>query len=156
MSTVNSKTVRSLLERYGYWFYIIKRIPDTKCRCVHATSGAPDPKCKECLGTGAKIKILKVWGAIREAKERENNVTGNISSTPKICYIKGYYRLDKDDVVVDDEDVFHVLSIQHHKGEKGEFAFTRLVLPYTKSSPVHLIRNFKELLDEYKIRKGKK
>ena len=139
MSTINSKTVRLLLERYGCWFYIIKRIPDTKCKCVHPTSGAPDPKCKES-----------------DLKERENNVTGNISSTPKICYIKGYYRLDKDDVVIDDEDVFHVLSIQHHKGEKGEFAFTRLILPYTKSSPVHLIRNFKELLDEYKIRKGKK
>lgn len=154
--SVNSRTVRLLLERYGYYFYVIKKIPETKCKCVNITSNSPDPKCKECLGTGAKIKIFKVYGAVREVKERESNVTGNISTTPKVAYIKGFYRFEKDDIVVDDEDIYHVLAVQHHKGENGEFAFTRLTLPYTKGPTVHFIRNFKELLDEYKIRKNKK
>ena len=97
--SVNSRTVRLLLERYGYYFYVIKKIPETKCKCVNITSNSPDPKCKECLGTGAKIKIFKVYGAVREVKERESNVTGNISTTPKVAYIKGFYRFEKDDIV---------------------------------------------------------
>lgn len=155
MSSINSRTVQFLLERYGYFFYIVKRVPETKCTCVNPITTSPDPKCKKCLGTGSKIVIERVFGSIRETRERENSTTGKISSTPKVVYLKGFYRINKDDIVIDDEDVYHVLASQHHKGEHGEFAFTRLICPYTKETPVHIIRNFKELLNEYKLRKKK-
>lgn len=155
MTHINHKTVSYLLNRYGYYFYIVKCVPGTECVCVNHTTCAPDPKCKHCLGTGKKIKIVKVFGTVREIKERESESVVGVNSTPKIVYIKGRHRINKDDLVIDNEDVFHVLACQYHKGEKGEFAFTRLVCPYVKSNIAYLIRNFKELLNEHKLRKKK-
>lgn len=156
MTPINNRTVSRLIDRYGYWFYIVKCVPGTECTCVNHTTMSADPTCKHCLGTGHKIKIVKVFGSIRELKERESEANSQINSTHKIVYLKGMHRVNKDDLVIDDEDVFHVMGCQHHKGEKGEFAFTRLVCPYTKSSPARIIRNFKELLNEYKLRKNRK
>lgn len=153
LSLINSRTVDLLLHRYGCYFYVIKCVPNTECICVNHTTHAADPRCKKCLGTGKKIKIHKVFGALRELKDRESNAVGHINSTPKIVYIKGIFRVSKDDIVIDNDEVYHVLSFQHHKGEKGEFAFTRLVCPTIKSPSVYLIRNFKELLNEHKLRK---
>lgn len=155
LSPINSKTVNYLIDRYGYYFYIIRCVPETECSCVNHTTRSSDPKCKKCLGTGHKIKIKKVFGTIREIKERESESVINVNSTPKIVYIKGMLRINKDDLVVDNEDVYHVLACQHHKGEKGEFAFTRLICPFTKTNPAHFIRNFKELLNDQLRKKNK-
>lgn len=149
------KTVELLLNRYGYDFYIITRIPSAKCTCVDPISKDPDPKCKKCLGLGTQIKIKKVFGAIREVAEREISIAQNISVSPKIVYIKGYCHIKKDDIVIDSEEVYHVFVFQHHRGENGEFKFTRLICPTTKSTSAHLIRNFKELQNEHKLRKNK-
>ena len=86
---INEKTVRLLLNRYGYYFYIIKKIPNTRCTCVDPTTKDPDLSCKKCLGLGTRVKIKKVFGVIRESRERETSVAQNISSTPKIVYIDG-------------------------------------------------------------------
>ncbi len=154
MTPINDRTVKKLIDRYGYYFYIIRCVPGTECGCVNHTTLAPDPRCKRCLGTGHKIRIKKVFGAIREIKERESEAVISVNSTPKIVYIKGKLIVNKDDLIIDNEDVFHVLACQYHKGEKGEYAFTRLVCPYTKANPAHIIRNFKELLNDQIRKKG--
>ena len=156
LSRINARTVSRLIDRYGYWFYVVKCVPGTECRCTNHTTHAPDPQCKLCLGTGHKIKIVRVFGTIREKNERETEANTLVNATHKIVYIKGMHRINKDDLVIDDEDVFHVLARQFHKGEKGEFAFTRLVCPYAKGNVSHIIRNFKEILHEHKLRKKKK
>lgn len=156
MTRINHKTVQALLDRYGYYFYVIKCMPGSECSCVNHTSGSADVKCKYCLGTGKRIKIVKVFGSIREKQERETESTLSMNATPKIVYIKGRHRINKDDIVIDDEDVYTVAACQYHKGEKGEFAFTRLVCPYMRSNISHLLRNFKELEDEHKLRRKKK
>ena len=153
MTPINNRTVSRLIDRYGYWFYVVKCIPGTECSCVNHTTKAADIKCKHCLGTGHKIKIIKVFGSIREKNERETEANTYVNSTHKIVYIKGMHNIKKDDIVIDNEDIYHVLSRQYHKGEKGEFAFTRLVCPYIKGNVSHIIRNFKELLHEHKLRK---
>lgn len=151
----NSKTVELLLNRYGYYFYIIKRYPASKCKCVDPVTKDANPKCKKCLGLGTQIKIHKVFGVIREVKEREISIAQNISVSPKIVYIKGLCYVNKDDVVIDSENIYHVFNFQYHRGEDGNFQFTRLICPNTKANPSSLVRNFKELLDEYKLRKSK-
>ena len=155
ITPINNRTVSKLIDRYGYWFYVVKLVPSTECTCVNHTTRSADPKCRHCLGTGHKIKIIKVFGSIREKNERETEANTDVNSTHKIVYIKGMHRINKDDLVIDNEDVFRVLACQYHKGEKGEFAFTRLVCPYVKGNVSHIIRNFKELLHEHKLRKKK-
>lgn len=156
MTPINNRTVSKLIDRYGYWFYVVKCVPGTECVCVNHTTHTADPKCKHCLGTGHKIKIIKVFGSIREKNERETEANTDVNSTHKIVYIKGMHRINKDDLVIDNEDVFRVLTCQYHKGEKGEFAFTRLVCPYVKANVSYTLRNFKELLHEHKLRKKRK
>lgn len=156
MTPINNRTVSKLIDRYGYWFYVVKCVPGTECVCVNHTTHTADPKCKHCLGTGHKIKIIKVFGSIREKNERETEANTDVNSTHKIVYIKGMHRINKDDLVIDNEDVFRVLTCQYHKGERGEFAFTRLVCPYVKANVSYTLRNFKELLHEHKLRKKRK
>ena len=156
ITPINNRTVSKLIDRYGYWFYVVKCVPGTECVCVNHTTHTADPKCKHCLGTGHKIKIIKVFGSIREKNERETEANTDVNSTHKIVYIKGMHRINKDDLVIDNEDVFHVLTCQYHKGERGEFAFTRLVCPYVKANVSYTLRNFKELLHEHKLRKKRK
>ena len=156
ITPINNRTVSKLIDRYGYWFYVVKCVPGTECVCVNHTTHTADPKCKHCLGTGHKIKIIKVFGSIREKNERETEANTDVNSTHKIVYIKGMHRINKDDLVIDNEDVFRVLTCQYHKGERGEFAFTRLVCPYVKANVSYTLRNFKELLHEHKLRKKRK
>ncbi len=156
MTPINNRTVSRLIDRYGYYFYIVKCVPSTECTCVNHTTHTPDIKCKRCLGTGHKIKIVKVFGTIREQKEKETEADTSVNSTHKITYLKGMHRINKDDLIIDNEDVYRVLACQHHKGEKGEFAFTRLVCPYVKGNVSYIIRNFKELLYEHNLRKKRK
>lgn len=151
IDSVNSKTVKLLLDRYGYYFYVIKRFQNVKCKCLNSVTKDPDPNCPECLGTGTKIKIYKVFGCLRETREREISIAQNLSSSPKIAYIKGMRRYEKDDIIVDDENVYHMAALQWHRGEKGEFAFTRAICPFTKGSDASFIRNFYKLINEYKL-----
>lgn len=150
---INEKTVRLLLDRYGYYFYVIKRIPNTVCTCVDTATKDPDLSCKKCLGLGTRVKIKKVFGVIRESRERETSVAQNISATPKIVYIDGLEYVNKDDVIIDSENVYNVLYTQYHRGGKGSQQFTRLVCPNRKSSTAKLAKVFKEVLYEHKLRK---
>lgn len=154
IDSINSKTVELLLKRYGYYFYVIKRFKNVKCTCLDPTSKDADSNCTKCLGTGTKIKIYKVFGCLREEKEREISVAQNLSSSPKIVYIKGFKRFEKDDIVIDNEDVYHIMEAQYHRGEKGEFAFTRAICPFTKGPDFKFIRNFYKIINEHKIRKN--
>lgn len=152
---MTSRTVKLLLDRYGYYFYVIKRFPNVKCTCLNPVTKDANQDCPMCLGTGSKIKIYKVFGCIREQKEREISIAQNMSSSPKIAYIKGLKRYEKDDIIIDDENVYHMASLQWHRGEHGEFAFTRAVCPYTKSNDAPLIRNFYKIINEHKIHRSK-
>lgn len=153
IDSLNIRNIKLLMDRYGYYFYLIKRVPGTTCSCVNRTTKDPDANCKKCLGLGSKIKIFKVYGMIRETNDYEASIAQNISSTPKVVYLLGMVRVNKDDIVIDNEDIYHVLHIQHHKGEHGEFAFTRLTCPFIKGNDTIIIKNFKELYNEYHNKK---
>ena len=142
----NSKTVEKLINRYGYYFYLINCNAAIKCTCLDPITKDPNLKCKKCLGLGYKIKIRKVFGAIRETKEREVSIAQTISITPKIVYIKGLVHSSKDDLVIDNESIYRVFTRQYHKGEHGEFGFTRLTCPTEKSNHSTFIRNFRRLM----------
>lgn len=142
-----------VIERYSYSFYLIKKVKGISCTCTNNISKEADPNCKRCLGLGTKIKIYKVKGASRETKEYEATKSENTSATPKIFYILGNQYVNKDDVIVDSENVYKVYTMQHHRGEQGKQEFTRCVCPNNKYNKILFLKNFKELLNEYKLRK---
>lgn len=141
------------IDRYDYYFWVVKRIEDIKCKCLDPITKEADPNCKHCLGLGYKIKIYKVKGASRESKEFETIKSDNVSVTPKVFYVKTTLYIDKSDLIVDNENVYTVYARQYHRGEDGKFKFTRCVCPNLKHNRNIFIKNFKELLNEHQLRK---
>lgn len=154
LTKINSKTINSVIDRYGYSFYIVRRIHNINCKCVDPTTKEANPNCKMCLGTGKKIKIYKKFGVGREIKSAETYRSSEAGTvTPKIFYVKGSFYANKEDLIIDSEDVFVIFNTQYHRGEHGAPGFTRLIAPNKKFDKAKLMKNFKELLNEYNIRK---
>lgn len=154
LTKINAKTINSVIDRYGYNFYVIKRIQNIDCKCVDPMTKEADPNCKKCLGTGKKIKIYKVFGVGREIKSAEtyrSSESGTV--TPKVFYIKGSFYLNKEDLIVDSEDVFAAFNIQYHRGEHGAPGFTRAIAPMKKFDKSKFIKNFKEILNGHNVPK---
>lgn len=145
----NIKNVSTLIDRYGYYAYLIRLNKSIKCNCMNPVTKDADCKCKKCLGTGYKIHISKVFLASREVNEQESNKIQGFSATPKIMYMKGYVEVHKDDIIVDTENAFTVLETQHHRGTSGYQAFTRCVCPDMKLNKSLFIKLFKEVLNDY-------
>lgn len=140
---------QEVIDSWNYDFWVVKKIPGTKCKCVDTTSNQPDLNCKLCLGTGSKIKIFKVTGASRETRDFESLRAEFPTVTPKVFYIKTKLFIEKQDLIIDDENVFTVYSTQFHRGLHGEYKFTRCICPMIKLDNGPVYKNFKELLAVY-------
>jgi hypothetical protein len=143
----------SAIDKFQYQFWIVKKLETIDCICRDAVSKEPKPNCKFCLGLGKRIKIFKVNGASREAKELEALRGDSISVTPKMFYLKGKFNLSKGDMIIDDENIFAIYAVQYHRGIKGEPNHTKCVCPPLKMNHKETLKTFKELLNEYKLRK---
>ncbi|MGL4877985.1 hypothetical protein [Paraclostridium dentum] len=58
--------------------------------------------------------------------------------------------IEKQDLIIDEEGVYTVYATQFHRGFNGEHKFTRCICPNQKFGKASVLKNFKELLDEYK------
>lgn len=141
---------QEVIDNWRYTFWVVKKIESMPCKCVDTTSKQPKNDCKLCLGLGTKIKIYKVKGASRESTEFEALRAEFPTNTPKIFYIKTKLFIEKQDLIIDDECIYTVYATQFHRGLNGEFKFTRCVCPSQKISRGIVLKNFKELLNEYK------
>lgn len=149
MDTRHTKAIK----RYDYQFWIVKKIDNIKCKCLDPVTKDADKDCKYCLGLGRKIKIYRARGASRESKEFETIKSDNTSVTPKIFYVKSKIYINKGDIIVDKEGAYQVYARQYHRGEHGEFTFTRAVCPNLKHNRNVFLKNFREKLNELFLRK---
>lgn len=147
---MKSSFAQEVIDNWSYKFWVVKKVDSIACKCVDPTSKQPDTNCKMCLGLGCKIKIYRVTGASRESKEFESLRAEFPTVTPKIFYIKEKLFIEKQDLIIDDECLYTVYATQFHRGLNGEFKFTRCVCPSQKISRTPILKNFKELLNEYK------
>lgn len=141
---------QDVIDNWSYDFWVIKRIEGIDCKCTDNTSKEPSTTCKLCLGLGKKIKIQRVKGASRETKEFESLRAEFPTVTPKIFYIKTKFPINKQDLIVDEEDIYTVYATQFHRGLNGKYKFTRCVCPSLKINRDIILKNFKEVLNEYK------
>ena len=145
---LNNDTVNTLIDRYGHYSYITKLNKALKCECVNPTTKEPNVYCKKCLGTGYHIKITKVFGASREGREFESDRTQAFAVTPKVFYFKGFLNVNKDDILIDSENVYIIYTLQHHRGVEGHQAFTRCICPDLKLNTSIILKMFKEILND--------
>lgn len=148
----NKSFAQEVIDNWDYKFWIVKNISQIECKCIDKTSKEPDPSCKLCLGLGCKIKIFRVTGASREAREFESLRAEFPTVTPKIFYIKRKLFIEKQDLVIDEENMYNIYATQFHRGLDGEFKFTRLVCPTQKMNNALILKNFKEIINEYKYK----
>ena len=141
---------QEVIDSWHYKFWVVKKISSVQCKCVDPITKQPKLNCKSCLGLGYKIKIFQVEGASRESREFEALRAEFPTVTPKIFYIKNKLFITKDDLIMDEENLYRVYAIQYHRGLNGEFKFTRCVCPSQKFNNKQIIKNFKEILHEYK------
>lgn len=141
---------QEVIDNWSYKFWVVKKINTMKCKCIDQTSKMPNPKCKLCLGLGCKIKIFSVIGTSRESKEFEALRAEFPTVTPKIFYIKNKIFVERQDLIIDKENLYSVYATQFHRGLNGEYKFTRCVCPMQKMNNSAVIKNFKEVLNEYK------
>lgn len=145
----NKSFAQEVIDSWNYDFWVIKKIPNSVCKCIDKTSKQADINCPLCLGLGNKIKIYKVKGASRESKEFEALRAEFPTVTPKIFYIKTKLFIDKEDMIIDDECAYTVYATQFHRGLNGEFKFTRCVCPSVKFNRYNIIKTFRKLLNEH-------
>ena len=141
---------QDVIDNWSYDFWVIKRIEGIDCKCTDNTSKETSTNCKICLGLGKKIKIQRVKGASRETKEFESLRAEFPTVTPKIFYIKTKFPINKQDLIVDEEDIYTVYATQFHRGLNGKYKFTRCICPSLKINRDIILKNFKEVLNEYK------
>lgn len=146
---INNKSVNTLINRYGYNAYMVKLNKSMRCECLNPSTKEPNKECRHCLGTGYYIKISTVFMATREGKAYEADRAQSFAVNPKIVYLKGFVNANKDDIIVDSENVYSVYTVQHHRGSKGEQMITRCVCPDLKLNKVQFLKLFKELLNEH-------
>ena len=146
---IKESFAQEVIDNWKYKFWVVKRIETIKCTCVDKTSKEAKQDCKLCLGLGCKIKIYRVTGASRESTEFEALRAEFPTVTPKIFYIKTKLFIGKQDLVIDDENIYSVYATQFHRGLNGEFKFTRCVCPTLKMNNFIVMRNFKEVINAY-------
>jgi hypothetical protein len=150
-----SKNIWACIERFKQPVWVVKKINNTTCTCVDHTTKQASNSCKICLGLGSKIKIYKTFAVVREGKEQETVFSeSTLTNTPKMIYFKfGTALIEKDDYVVDTEDIYSVLSRQYLKGEDGQANTIKCVCPPLKMDSKIILKNFKEVLSKngYKI-----
>lgn len=150
-----SKNMWDTLDRFRQPVWIVKSIPNTSCTCVDHSSKQASNSCKKCLGLGTKIKIYKTSAVVREGKEQESVFSDTtLSSTPKMTYFKfGEALIEKDDYMVDKEDIYSVFTKQYLKGEDGQPHTIKCMCPPLKMDSKIILKNFKEVLSRngYKI-----
>lgn len=146
-----TKNIWNTIERFKQPVWIVKKIPHTSCTCVNHSTKQASNSCKKCLGLGSKIKIYKTYAVVREGKEQETVFSDTTaSSTPKMIYFKfGTALIEKDDYVVDKEDIYTVFTKQYLKGEDGQPNAIKCMCPSVKMDSKIILKNFKEVLSKY-------
>lgn len=143
-----SKNMWKNIDRFKHPVWVVKKIPHTSCTCVDHSSKQASNSCKLCLGLGSKIKIYRTEAVVRETKEQESVFSDTtLSATPKMVYFKfGHALIEKDDYMVDKEDIYSVFAKQYIKGEDGQAHTIKCMCPPLKMDSKIILKNFKEVL----------
>lgn len=138
------------IERFSYNVWIIKRVKNITCTCVdHETKQATN-SCPKCFGTGNKVKLYRTKAVLREGKEQEAIFSDStVSNTPKMGYFKYGIIIEKNDYVIDKEDIYSVFTKQYLRGEDGEPNTIKCTCSPIKMDSKIIIKNLKEVLASY-------
>lgn len=147
------KSIKDMIERMSYEFYLIKPIEDIICPCVKAASEQADPNCHMCLGTGHKIAIKKIRGASNEV---EMNVSGKgvkggaAEAVGRNYFINKKYPVGHNDVIIDDTEILYVYRVAKMKAFNGEHTHNEIKAIPRRNDHKKILNNFNKIISKYR------
>ena len=137
--------ILDIMSHDAFWIHLYQ---DVKCTCIDHTSQNPDPKCKKCLGTGCKIKIVKVQTTTDDVDNKAMLTLGERIVMHKIFYLKADWELSLNDLIVEDGDVYYVFQkIEGHSFHEHH-VFNKYICPHKKLDSQIFLKNFNEIVGE--------
>lgn len=146
-------SIKNMIERMAYDFYVIKPFMDITCPCVLDASEQANPNCHMCLGTGHKIIIKKIRGA---SNEIESNVSGKsvkgsaAVTVGRTYFIDKKYSLNNNDIIIDNDEILYVYRPYKMKAFNGEHTHDEVHAIPKRNDHEKILNNFKKILEKHK------
>lgn len=114
-----------VIKKYSRQLYLVKLDKNVRCKCHMAGSNDPDPYCPKCLGTGYRITVYEINGA-----PQTSTFPDTFRSTNQIVIVCSFYLLDnvpvdRDDIIVYDNNAYIINDAARNVGFNGKFCFTK-------------------------------
>lgn len=114
--------IKRMIEHYEGELLVINRL-NQLCTCRQEGSNEPLPSCDNCFGTGNNTKIRMIRGVVQETDGVSSVKGASGFSIIKQIYIKDIYELNKDDLIIFDNQVFQAFQIKNLRLENNELVY---------------------------------
>ena len=144
------KHIRKPIKLFSHPVWFILQDEDVDCPCVNFVTKQADRECLKCLGTGNKIKLVRVKAAHQNNKI---SLRGTGLGFSEVDIVNVYYTFNKTtvkpgDMIVDGKDVDIVRDVYYeHSGEQNTVYYRIETAPY-KDDKNKFIRRLNKLLME--------
>lgn len=141
------------IETCSYKFYLVQQDFDVACTCTEHSTKQADYKCKNCLGTGYKIRIKTLEGASQDELKGGATLGERSARLIKNYFMKPKFKLTEKNLIIDDDTVFYVHRIQKRRGFDGEYVYQEVMAAKQTNYHNTILNNFKEILNNSKKKK---
>ena len=130
------------------WFIV--RDESLDCPCLDFTSKVPNPHCKKCLGTGKKIKLVKVKAAHQHNKIsfRGEGVGFSEMDVVSVYYTNQATEIKEGDYVIDHESVDIVKNVYYERSDSHKVVYWRIETAPAKSHSTLIKELLSQILKE--------
>lgn len=145
-----NKHAYDVIDRLSYNFYLINVHKDDYCTCYNFDTKQGNKACKKCLGRGRRITIREAEGASMNTKLGSSQREVKDVVVGSIYYIKEDIKVNKDDLIIDDDNVFLVSQIRMTKSFNGKHKYNKLLCVHLKHDSNLILSNFFEVLEKHR------
>lgn len=148
-----NNNVYRIMDMMSYKMFVINVDYKSPCTCLNYDTKQGDPDCKKCLSIGYRIKVKRVEGASMSStlgnsqREIRDMVLGNL------YFIKKKYDINRNDYIIDDQNIFHVTDKRMVKSFNGSHKYNKYLTTKKKHNSEKMLNNFFILLKEYRSSK---
>lgn len=134
------------IEECSFLMYAVMQNRNVKCTCAPHATKQPLESCKKCLGTGHKIRIKRIKGAVNESIKGGTALGVMSSYTTKQYFINKKYGLTEDDLLIDDNEVYYIHRIMKMRALQGDLSHLEMTGIKKKNGHDTILKNFKDII----------
>ncbi|MGG2085288.1 hypothetical protein [Lysinibacillus pakistanensis] len=140
------KEIKKIIELFEYDMNVVRVDSKIDCTCKDFTTKQGDPRHKLCLGTGQKIKIMKIMGVSQEIYSSFMNQGNSDMGLSNIYYFKSNNSLTEGDIIVDKGNISIVQGIERKKGTHGDYVYQKCLCINKRTDVQIFLKNFNEVV----------